>query len=46
MGSRAQGLFAEQAISVVVGAPDEVPEAIVASYLDGTLEAGENACDH
>ena len=46
MGSRAQGLFAEQGIEVVVGAPSEAPGAIVRAYLDGTLETGGNICDH
>jgi ATP-binding protein involved in chromosome partitioning len=46
MGSRAQGLFAEQRIQVVVGAPAETPEALAAAYLAGTLTAGENVCDH
>jgi len=46
MGQRAQGLFAEQGISVVIGAPAETPERLVADYLAGTLEAGENICDH
>ena len=46
MGRRAQGLFAEQGIEVVVGAPSESPEGIVRSYLDGDLKVGENICDH
>jgi ATP-binding protein involved in chromosome partitioning len=46
MGSRAQKLFAEQSIEVVVGAPAESPEDIVKAYLGGTLESGSNACDH
>ena len=46
MGQRAQGLFAEQGIEVVVGAPAVSPEEIVAAYLDGDLETGQNLCDH
>ena len=46
MGMRAQNLFAEQNIEVVVGAPAEDPEVIVTAYLDGTLETGGNICDH
>lgn len=46
MGSRAQGLFAEQGIKVVVGASADEPETIVRAYMDGTLQAGENVCDH
>jgi Mrp family chromosome partitioning ATPase/predicted Fe-Mo cluster-binding NifX family protein len=46
MGRRAQDLFAEQSIEVVVGAPSESLERIVAQYLRGTLKIGENVCDH
>ena len=46
MGSRAQNLFAEQNIEVVVGAPAEAPDAIVNAYLAGSLQAGDNICDH
>jgi ATP-binding protein involved in chromosome partitioning len=46
MGRRAQDLFAEQGIKVVVGAPAETPERLVVDYLAGKLEAGENVCDH
>ena len=46
MGMRAQNLFAENRIAVVVGAPTEAPETLAQKYLSGTLEAGENICDH
>jgi predicted Fe-Mo cluster-binding NifX family protein len=46
MGSRAQTLFAEQDIHVVVGAPADTPENLVTAYLNGTLQSGENVCDH
>ena len=46
MGSRAQQLFAQNGIQVVVGCPAEPPEALVASFLSGTLVAGTNSCDH
>ena len=46
MGSRAQQLFAQNDIAVVIGAPCETPETIVESYLDGSLETGGNLCDH
>ena len=46
MGQRAQGLFAQQGIQVVVGAPAETPEKLVADFLAGTLQPGENICDH
>ena len=46
MGGRAQALFADAGIDVVVGAPAQAPEELVKAYLNGTLQAGENICDH
>jgi len=46
MGSRAQGLFAERNIQVVVGAQSGPPRDIVQAYLEGALQTGENVCDH
>lgn len=46
MGQRAQSLFAEQGIEVIVGAPAETPETLVQAHLDGSLASGTNACDH
>ncbi len=46
MGQRAQDLFTQQNIAVVIGAPSETPENIVKAYLDGTLATGSNLCDH
>ena len=46
MGQRAQGLFNENGIRVVVGAPAEAPEVLVRQHLAGTLATGENVCDH
>jgi len=46
MGTRAQNLFAQNGIEVVVGASAQSPEALVSSYLEGTLQAGQNVCDH
>ena len=46
MGSRAQQLFNQNGIQVVVGCPSEPPEALVAAYLSGKLVTGSNACDH
>ncbi|MBE7558473.1 ATPase [bacterium] len=45
-GQRAQDLFAEQGIQVVVGAPAETPERLVVAFLAGTLQVGTNTCDH
>jgi predicted Fe-Mo cluster-binding NifX family protein len=46
MGSRAQSLFSQNGIQVVIGAEGREPDAIVRSFLDGELETGANACDH
>jgi predicted Fe-Mo cluster-binding NifX family protein len=46
MGPRAQQLFAQNGITVVLGVPADVPEQVAAAYLNGTLQPGENVCDH
>jgi predicted Fe-Mo cluster-binding NifX family protein len=46
MGHRALSLFDQNGIKVVTGAPSEVPEKLVRSYLDNTLLTVENLCDH
>ncbi len=46
MGRRAQGLFAQAGIEVVVGAQSSDPRRIVEDYLADALETGENLCDH
>ncbi|MDO9529853.1 MAG: iron-sulfur cluster carrier protein MrpORP [Syntrophales bacterium] len=46
MGQRAQGLFEEKGIRVLIGAPSDNPQTIVENYLSGTLKLGENICDH
>jgi len=46
MGQRAQQLFTQNKIQVVVGAPGDSPEELASAYLEGRLECGENICDH
>ena len=46
MGRRAQGLFADSGVKIVVGADSDDPETIVQHYLAGTLATGDNLCDH
>jgi len=46
MGQRAQDLFVEQGIQVIIGAPADTPERLAYDYLAGTLRSGENVCDH
>jgi len=46
MGSRAQNLFRQNQIEVVIGALEGDPEKAVLNYLDGRLATGDNICDH
>ena len=46
MGNRAQQLFTQNQIGVVVGAPSDTPEKIVEAYIAGNLETSGNLCDH
>jgi predicted Fe-Mo cluster-binding NifX family protein len=46
MGPRAVSLFAEHGIEVIVGAPAEAPDQLVAAYIAGELKIGENVCNH
>jgi len=46
MGQRAQQLFIQNGIKVIVGARCRPVAETVADYLNGTLESGENLCDH
>ena len=46
MGMRAQQIFQQFGIQVVVGAPADHPQAVVLSWLQGTLATGDNVCDH
>jgi len=46
MGQRAQTLFAQNGIEVIVGAPGGTPEDIVSAYVNNTLQVGDNVCDH
>lgn len=46
MGTRAQELFKENGIQVIIGAPMDAPESLVNQYLAGALVTGDNICDH
>ncbi|MBD3320402.1 MAG: ATPase [Chitinivibrionales bacterium] len=46
MGARAQSLFEQKNIKVIIGAPREKPEKVVADFMKGTLSTGRNICDH
>jgi predicted Fe-Mo cluster-binding NifX family protein len=46
MGMRAIDMFKQYGVEVLIGAPNEKPDDIVRAYLNGTLQTGENVCDH
>ncbi len=46
MGMRAQELFSQNRIKVVVGAAGTDPKKVVLDYMQGTLTVGDNVCDH
>jgi predicted Fe-Mo cluster-binding NifX family protein len=46
MGQRAQQLFNQNQIEVVVGAPVDSPDNLISAYLNKKLKTGENICDH
>lgn len=46
MGQRAQDLFSQYGVKVIVGAQVKTPAELVADYVSGSLQAGANACDH
>ncbi len=46
MGPRAVDLFQQNGIDVIIGAAESDPEQAVISHLNGTLDTGDNICDH
>ncbi|HNX26444.1 MAG TPA: NifB/NifX family molybdenum-iron cluster-binding protein [Phycisphaerae bacterium] len=46
MGQRAQVIFAQNGIKVLVGAGDATPDELALAYLNDALKVGENVCDH
>lgn len=46
MGPRAQGIFRENRIEVVVGVLGDDSEKAVLDYIKGELATGDNICDH
>ena len=46
MGPRAQELFQQNGIKVLIGALEGDPEKVVLDYLSGQLAIGDNICDH
>jgi ATP-binding protein involved in chromosome partitioning len=46
MGSRAQEMFRQNGVEVVVGSMEEDPEKAVLGHLEGNLQTGGYVCDH
>jgi len=46
MGMHAADLLRQNGIDVVLGALESDPEQAVLNHLNGSLETGDNACDH
>ena len=46
MANSALILFDQQGIKVITGAPELEPEELVKRYLNNTLVAGDNLCNH
>jgi ATP-binding protein involved in chromosome partitioning len=46
MGPRAQALFQQNRIKVVIGVMESNPDRAVLDYLNGKLVVGDNVCDH
>ena len=46
MGQRAQQLFAQNGVEVIIGASADRLEELLLAYLQGTLVTGNNICDH
>lgn len=46
MGQRAQQLFAQNNIELIVGAVDTTPKELLEQYMNNKLQTGQNICDH
>jgi ATP-binding protein involved in chromosome partitioning len=46
MGQRAQQLFSQHGIQVVVGVESKTPLELAMAYCHGALAPGQNPCDH
>jgi predicted Fe-Mo cluster-binding NifX family protein len=45
MGGRAESMFRQNGVRVVVGAPNKTPEEVVMALLNLELDTGANPCD-
>jgi predicted Fe-Mo cluster-binding NifX family protein len=46
MGQRAQQLFEQNNIDLVIGAMDNTPQELIEQYMNNRLQSGRNICDH
>ncbi len=46
MGQKAQDLFAQNNIQVCMGVMNGSPKTLVESYMQDSLQTGQNLCDH
>jgi len=46
MGTRAQNLFKQSRIEVIINILEDDPEKAVFAYLEGTLKLGDDVCNH
>ena len=46
MGSRAQNIFQENRIKVIIGSIEDDPDKAVLDHMIGVLATGDNICDH
>lgn len=46
MGIRARNLFEDNGITVTVGVQPGPADKIIRDFLGGTMESGDNICDH
>ena len=46
IGPKARDLFSQNGIEVIAGASARSPQELVAAFLDGALQVGDNRCDH
>jgi len=46
LGARARDLLAESSIEVLTGITSSDPEKLLREFFNGTLQSGDNRCDH
>ena len=46
LGARARDLLAENSVEVLTGITSLDPEKLLSEFFNGTLQAGDNHCDH